>query len=194
MFLSNSYPLVEQSKQWISGPLKGWHLQKLTTRIHKLKMSHTSLPKGKAFLEFRNPTLKLTPDNGWLEYDRFVLGWPISRCQLLVLGQCIYFLIPPSFLKPSEQLTSLAASPCRWYKPCRVPFPWTVPVSFAQVVLEFKGPSRPSIPQCSLKNDAMLDTMFHRFVGWSWTTLFFTTNLKHIGWFMLILNWCAAMC
>ena len=23
---------------------------------------------------------EFTPENGWLEYDRFLLGWPILRC------------------------------------------------------------------------------------------------------------------
>ena len=26
------------------------------------------------------------PENGWLEDDRFLLGWPIFRCELLVSG------------------------------------------------------------------------------------------------------------
>ena len=35
-------------------------------------------------------SLKLTPkapENGWLEYDHFLLGWPVSRCELLVSGR-----------------------------------------------------------------------------------------------------------
>ena len=38
------------------------------------------------------PSLKLTakaPENGWLEYDRFLFRWPIIRCELLVLGSVI---------------------------------------------------------------------------------------------------------
>ena len=29
---------------------------------------------------------KLAPENGWLEDDRFLLGWPVIRGELLVLG------------------------------------------------------------------------------------------------------------
>ena len=35
-------------------------------------------------------SLKLTakaPENGWLEFDRFLLGWPIFRDELLVSGR-----------------------------------------------------------------------------------------------------------
>ena len=28
----------------------------------------------------------MVPENGWLEYDRFLLGWPIFRGELLVSG------------------------------------------------------------------------------------------------------------
>ena len=38
------------------------------------------------------PSLKLTakaPENGWLEYDRFLLGWPNFRGELLVLGRVV---------------------------------------------------------------------------------------------------------
>ena len=34
-------------------------------------------------------TLKLTdiaPENGWLEYDRFLLEWTVFRCELLFQG------------------------------------------------------------------------------------------------------------
>ena len=30
---------------------------------------------------------EFTPENGWLEYERFLLGWPIFRCELLVSGR-----------------------------------------------------------------------------------------------------------
>ena len=30
---------------------------------------------------------KFTPENGWLEYDSFLLGWPIFRGELLVSGR-----------------------------------------------------------------------------------------------------------
>ena len=30
---------------------------------------------------------EFTPKNGWLEYDSFLLGWPIFRGELLVLGR-----------------------------------------------------------------------------------------------------------
>ena len=33
------------------------------------------------------PSLTLTPKNGWLEDDCFLLGWPIFRCELLVSGR-----------------------------------------------------------------------------------------------------------
>ena len=32
------------------------------------------------------PETNIAPENGWLEYDRFLLGWPIFRCELLVSG------------------------------------------------------------------------------------------------------------
>ena len=35
---------------------------------------------------FTLPETNMAPENGWLEYDRFLLGWPIFRGELLVLG------------------------------------------------------------------------------------------------------------
>ncbi len=32
------------------------------------------------------PWNNIAPENGWLEYDRFLLGWPIFRGELLVSG------------------------------------------------------------------------------------------------------------
>ena len=32
---------------------------------------------------------EFTPENGWLEYARFLLGWPIFRGELLVSGSVI---------------------------------------------------------------------------------------------------------
>ena len=32
-------------------------------------------------------TARKTPENGWLEYDPFLLGWPIFSCEMLVLGR-----------------------------------------------------------------------------------------------------------
>ena len=43
---------------------------------------------------FNYTPLKLTakaPENGWLEYDRFLLGWAIFRCELLVSGSVVSF-------------------------------------------------------------------------------------------------------
>ena len=46
------------------------------------------------------PSLKLTakaPENGWLEYDPFLLGWPIFRGKLLVSGSVFFLdLLPAS--------------------------------------------------------------------------------------------------
>ena len=36
-------------------------------------------------------SLKLTakaPENGWLEYDPFLLGWPIFRCENVSFREC----------------------------------------------------------------------------------------------------------
>ncbi len=101
---------------------------------------------------------------------------------MLVLGSVSTSSSLP-FLKPSEQLTSLAASPCRWYKPCRVPFPSTVAFGFAQVVLGHQPPKRPRIPRSSLKNDAVLDICFS-----VRELIFVTTNLKQVDscWFYMV--------
>ena len=32
------------------------------------------------------PETYIAPENGWLEYDHFLLGWPIFRGKLLALG------------------------------------------------------------------------------------------------------------
>ena len=34
------------------------------------------------------------PENGWLEDDRFLLGWPIFRGELLVSGRVFFFETP----------------------------------------------------------------------------------------------------
>ena len=33
------------------------------------------------------PETNIAPENGWLEYDRFLLGWSIFRDELLVSGR-----------------------------------------------------------------------------------------------------------
>ena len=38
------------------------------------------------------PETNIAPENGWLEYDRFLLGWPIFRCELLVSGSVSHYL------------------------------------------------------------------------------------------------------
>ena len=38
-------------------------------------------------LEITLPETNIAPENGWLEYDRFLLGWPIFRGELLVSGR-----------------------------------------------------------------------------------------------------------
>ena len=39
---------------------------------------------------FRVVTLPETaPENGWLEYDRFLSGWPVRRGEMLVSG-CVH--------------------------------------------------------------------------------------------------------
>ena len=37
------------------------------------------------------PETNIAPENGWLEYDRFLLGWPILRGELLVSGRVNQF-------------------------------------------------------------------------------------------------------
>ena len=36
-------------------------------------------------------------ENGWLEYDRFLLGWPVFRCKLLVSGR-VHAIVLPCFM------------------------------------------------------------------------------------------------
>ena len=38
------------------------------------------------FVRFTLPKTNIAPENGWLEYDRFLLGWPTFRGELLVSG------------------------------------------------------------------------------------------------------------
>ena len=33
-----------------------------------------------SFWNYTLPETNIAPENGWLEYDRFLLGWPIFRC------------------------------------------------------------------------------------------------------------------
>ena len=43
---------------------------------------------------------EFAPENGWLEEDPFLLGWPIFRGELLVLGRVSFFGVKsvyPSF-------------------------------------------------------------------------------------------------
>ena len=44
---------------------------------------------------------EFTPENGWLEYDCFLLGWPIFRCELLVLGRVVESCIVKSLADSS---------------------------------------------------------------------------------------------
>ena len=53
-------------------------------RIHGTSQGNT-LPEPKIF----------APKNGWLEYDPFLLGWPIFRCELLVSGRVFTDYIDP---------------------------------------------------------------------------------------------------
>ena len=51
--------------------------------------------KGWIKIAYQLPSLKLTakaPENGWLEYDRFLLEWPIFRGELLVSGRVDIFM------------------------------------------------------------------------------------------------------
>ena len=50
---------------------------------------------------------KFAPENGWLEYDCFLLGWPIFRGELLVLGRVGYLFFPSFLLGNNLQLASL---------------------------------------------------------------------------------------
>ncbi len=33
-------------------------------------------------METTLPETNMAPENGWLEYDPFLLGWPILRCHV----------------------------------------------------------------------------------------------------------------
>ena len=54
------------------------------------------------------PETNIAPENGWLEYDRFLLGWP----KLSVSGRVMIPIHPNSQL-PTFTLTTLCSSP-RW--------------------------------------------------------------------------------
>ena len=70
-----------------------------------------------------SPSLKLTAkaaENGWLEYDRFLLGWPIFRVDLLVSGRVT---IPKKVTKTHENARRIPGSPfprfhfaCDWWR------------------------------------------------------------------------------
>ena len=47
------------------------------------------------------PETNVSPENGWLEYKPFLLGWPIFRGELLVLGRIGFGMIPQSPVRPS---------------------------------------------------------------------------------------------
>ena len=47
-------------------------------RIGRTRLTRFTLPETNS---------KFAPENGWLEYDRFLLGWPTFRGELLVLGR-----------------------------------------------------------------------------------------------------------
>ena len=47
------------------------------------------------------PKTSITPENGWLEYDRFLSVRPIFRCKLLVSGRVNH----PSVFRFSVSLT-----------------------------------------------------------------------------------------
>ena len=47
------------------------------------------------------PETNIAPGSGWLEYDRFLLGWPIFfRRELLVSGRVTHISISQSCFKP----------------------------------------------------------------------------------------------
>ena len=54
---------------------------------------------------------KFAPENGWLEYDRFLLGNPIFRCEPLVSGSVVsrfpWDFTLKALLKTSQRLESL---------------------------------------------------------------------------------------
>ena len=39
------------------------------------------------------PETNIAPENGWLEYDPFLLGWPIFRGENVSFRECIYIYI-----------------------------------------------------------------------------------------------------
>ena len=58
---------------------------------------------GSFFIQATLPeTNILAPENGCLEYERFLLGWPIFRGELLVSGSVWYFKRGILYLEPSS--------------------------------------------------------------------------------------------
>ncbi len=72
-------------------------------------------------IRFTLPETKIAPENGWLEYDRFLLGWPICRGELLVSGRLDWFIYV------------LSCRPCRWTW-CANRRPCMFGASFSQVL------------------------------------------------------------
>ena len=58
------------------------HFRIVTTE--SLSWPHWGIRRGDTL-----PKTNIAPKNGWLEYDRFLLGWPIFRGELLVSGRVI---------------------------------------------------------------------------------------------------------
>ena len=63
---------------------RGSHTSGLAMNVPFLKRIFSKSPESKMMLcnDGKTSTLpetNMAPENGWLEYDRFLLGWPIFR-------------------------------------------------------------------------------------------------------------------
>ena len=63
-----------------------WWCRHLCHRKEGRKENGAILSINLVFVRFTLPKTNIAPENGWLEYDRFLLGWPTFRGELLVSG------------------------------------------------------------------------------------------------------------
>ena len=83
-------PHVKEAKGFAIASV--WDTQRRNSRGWRGSVTTWSLCMTRKFTALGVPSLKLTANaskNGWLEYDRFLLGWPIFRGELLVSGRVI---------------------------------------------------------------------------------------------------------
>ena len=86
--VDDRYPHETEASQDTTNSPEG--LPRKRNTINFLQLGRVFLPtKNKPFNPSHLPSLKLTakaPENGWLEYDPFLLGRPIFRGEPLVSG------------------------------------------------------------------------------------------------------------